>query len=86
MGEVIFRDAFGNLITNVSALRLAPSPPESWTVEIAGETIDGLIRTYGDKPAGTVVALVGSSGWLHWPDCLSRNPVAYSSTRHLWLR
>ncbi len=64
VGEVIFRDAFGNLITNVSASRLAPTSPENWSIEIAGETIDGLIRTYGDKPPGTVVALVGSSGWV----------------------
>ena len=64
VGEVIFRDAFGNLITNVSASRLAPTSPENWSIEIAGETIDGLNRTYGDKPPGTIVAVVGSCGWV----------------------
>jgi S-adenosyl-L-methionine hydrolase (adenosine-forming) len=64
VGEVIFRDAFGNLITNVSAARLSAAAPEAWSVEIAGETINGLIRTYGDKPPGTIVALAGSSGWV----------------------
>ena len=64
VGEVIFRDAFGNLITNVSASRLAADPAESWRVEIAGETIVGLIRTYGDRPPGSIVALAGSSGWI----------------------
>ena len=64
VGEVIFRDAFGNLITNVSASRLAPTSPENWSIEIAGETIDGLHRTYGDKPPGTIVAVVGSCGWV----------------------
>ena len=64
VGEVIFRDAFGNLITNVSASRLAPHPPENWTVEIAGETIEGMSKTYGDKPPGAVVAVVGSCGWV----------------------
>jgi len=63
-GEVIFRDAFGNLITNVSASRLAHTAPEAWTIEIAGETIHGMSRTYGDRPAGTIVALAGSSGWI----------------------
>lgn len=64
VGEVIYRDAFGNLITNVSASRLAHAPAESWSIEIAGETIHGLIRTYGDRPSGTIVALEGSSGWI----------------------
>ena len=36
VGEVIFRDAFGNLITNIAAERLAVRPPEAWTVEVAG--------------------------------------------------
>ena len=52
VGEVIFRDAFGNLITNVAADRLAGAPPDGWSVEIAGERIDGLVRTYGDHPDG----------------------------------
>lgn len=64
VGEVIFRDAFGNLITNVPASRLAHLPPEMWCIEIAGHTIHGLNRTYGDQPAGTVVALACSSGWI----------------------
>ncbi|HWE36866.1 MAG TPA: SAM-dependent chlorinase/fluorinase [Isosphaeraceae bacterium] len=63
-GEVIFRDAFGNLITNISADRIAQQPPDSWTIEIAGERIDGLSRTYGDHPQGSLIALVGSSGWV----------------------
>jgi len=64
LGEVIFRDAFGNLITNVPADRLAGVPPDGWAVEIAGERIEGLTRTYGDRPPGTLVALAGSSGWI----------------------
>ena len=64
VGEVIFRDVFGNLITNIAADRLAGLPPEGWTVEVAGDRIDGLGRTYGDRPTGTLVALVGGTGWL----------------------
>jgi S-adenosylmethionine hydrolase len=63
-GEVIFRDAFGNLITNVSADRIAHLPADSWTIEIAGQRIHGLSRTYGDHPQGSLLALVGSSGWV----------------------
>jgi S-adenosyl-L-methionine hydrolase (adenosine-forming) len=64
VGEVLFRDAFGNLITNIPADRLANAPPEAWTVEISGERIQGLTRTYGESPTGSLVALVGGTGWL----------------------
>jgi S-adenosyl-L-methionine hydrolase (adenosine-forming) len=64
LGEVIFRDTFGNLITNVNASHLAGRGLESWIVEIAGERIDGLSRTYGDQATGTLMALPGSSGWI----------------------
>lgn len=64
VGEVIFRDAFGNLITNVTAEQLADHPPEDWRIEVAGNRIDGLVRTYAERPSGSLVALVGSSGWV----------------------
>jgi S-adenosyl-L-methionine hydrolase (adenosine-forming) len=64
VGEVIFRDTFGNLITNIHGDRLRDAPPDSYEVEIAGERIRGLVRTYGERPAGTLVALLSSSGWL----------------------
>jgi S-adenosylmethionine hydrolase len=59
LGRVIYRDHFGNLITNVDADMLAG---RTWQVEIAGTTIHGLIRTYGDQRPGSLVALLGSSG------------------------
>ena len=64
VGEVIFRDAFGNLITNINADQLADVPRSAWEIEIAGERIDGILRTYGDRPTGTLIALIGSSGWV----------------------
>jgi S-adenosylmethionine hydrolase len=64
VGEVIFRDAFGNLITNVAAERLGPEPSTGWTVEVSGVKVEGLTRAYGDHPTGTLIALVGSTGWL----------------------
>jgi S-adenosylmethionine hydrolase len=64
VGEVIFRDAFGNLITNVNADHLGDSPRDAWEIELAGARIDGILRTYADRPAGTMIALIGSSGWV----------------------
>ena len=64
MGEVIFRDNFGNLITNVNSSHLAGHPAGEWTVELAGERIEGLSRTYGERPTGSLIALAGSSGWI----------------------
>jgi len=64
VGEVIYRDAFGNLITNIDADRLADTPRDAWVIEIAGERIEGILRTYGDRVSGTLIALVGSSGWV----------------------
>jgi len=64
VGEVIFRDAFGNLITNISADHLANTPGPSWAIEIAGERIEGILRTYGDRPSGMLIALVSSTGWV----------------------
>jgi S-adenosylmethionine hydrolase len=64
VGEVIYRDAFGNLITNINAEHLSGTPQDSWSIEIAGEHIEGILRTYGDRSTGTLIALVGSSGWV----------------------
>jgi S-adenosyl-L-methionine hydrolase (adenosine-forming) len=64
LGEVIFKDTFGNLMTNIHGDRLAGAPADSYEVEIAGERIRGIVRTYGDRPTGTLIALLGSSGWV----------------------
>ena len=50
VGEVIFRDAFGNLITNVNVEHLADVPRDNWEIEIANERIDGILRTYATGP------------------------------------
>ena len=65
VGEVIFRDTFGNLITNVPAPMLEDAPAEAWEVEVAGHRIDGPEpQPTAHHPPGTLVSLVGSSGWL----------------------
>ena len=62
-GEVtlIFQH-FGNLITNIHRDDL-----EDWTqvrIRLCGAEIDGLVRTFGDRQPGTLIALFGSSGHL----------------------
>lgn len=63
-GEVIFRDAFGNLITNIAAQHMAGRPLDEWSVELAGTRVEQILRTYGEAAPGSLVALFGSSGWL----------------------
>ncbi len=64
VGEIIFRDAFGNLVTNVQGTQLSGSSPESWTIEIAGQKIRGLVQAYADRSPDDLIALVGSTGWV----------------------
>ena len=59
LGEVVFRDHYGNLVTNVPASSLIGP---GWGLEITGHVIPSLVGTYGDRPPGTLVALEGSSG------------------------
>jgi S-adenosylmethionine hydrolase len=62
-GEVtlIFQH-FGNLITNIHRDDLG-----DWSqvlIRLCGVEIDGLVRTFGDRQPGTLIALFGSSGHL----------------------
>ena len=62
-GEVtlIFQH-FGNLITNIHRDDLS-----DWShvvIRLAGVEIEGLVRTFGDREPGTLIALFGSSGHL----------------------
>jgi S-adenosylmethionine hydrolase len=88
VGEVIFRDTFGNLVTNLSAERIAALPRDAWTLELAGNRIEGLVQTYGERSPGSLVALVGSSGWIEIAvvngDAASQLTVGPGTT--VWLR
>lgn len=64
IGEVIFRDSFGNLITNIHSDWFGEVPRDGWIVEVAGSRVEGLGLTYAERPPGSLVALVGSSGWV----------------------
>lgn len=64
-GEVIHIDRFGNAITNVDRLILERlSSPGSWTVQVKDQLTCRIVLTYGDDAPGTLMALVGSSGYL----------------------
>ena len=74
IGEVIYTDHFGNLITNISAARLnnLANGKGAVAVEIGTRRIVGISRTFhdialdsGDQLDGLpLVALVGSNGYL----------------------
>lgn len=67
-GQVIFADAFGNLVTDITADILdhigAIAGNPSVSVTIAGHTITGLSRTFHDPPGNGLRALIGSHGRL----------------------
>jgi hypothetical protein len=63
--EITYIDRFGNLVTNLRPFQ-AQQVPKSLSdlrVVIKGQTIP-FHHTYADVPAGELVALVGSSGYL----------------------
>jgi S-adenosyl-L-methionine hydrolase (adenosine-forming) len=62
IGEVIHIDHFGNISTNIRSEHLG-HPPEV-RVRILENIIDGLVNTFGDRPAGSIIALYGSTGNL----------------------
>jgi S-adenosylmethionine hydrolase len=61
VGEVIHIDHFGNISTNIGEQHL--SSPDVW-VRIGGVVLDGLVRTFGERKPGDLVALFGSTGNL----------------------
>ena len=64
-GRVLEIDSFGNLVTNIKAEMLGNRPTDERACIICNiyETW-GIYRTYADRPQGTLVALIGSSGRL----------------------
>jgi hypothetical protein len=66
--RVMFVDHFGNALTNLTGQDLSdafPTVPETrLQVMVAGRELQGLARAYGDAKAGTLLAILGSSGRL----------------------
>ncbi|MEK7312037.1 MAG: SAM hydroxide adenosyltransferase, partial [Chloroflexota bacterium] len=61
-GEVIHNDHFGNIATNIRADDL--SGIGNVDVRLRGTEIKGLVRTFGDRAPGELVALINSVGEL----------------------
>ncbi len=60
--QVITIDHFGNVNTNLSQRDL--SDPQNLRVRIAGREIHGLVKTFGDRSPGELVALIDSDNSL----------------------
>lgn len=58
-GEVVHVDHFGNLTTSIRREHLGEN--STVTIHIAGVIIHGMVRTFGERPPGELVALYGSS-------------------------
>ncbi len=58
-GQILEIDTFGNLSTNISENDLQPLGQVS--VVVAGTRIEGMVKTFGDRPAGSLIALIGTS-------------------------
>jgi S-adenosyl-L-methionine hydrolase (adenosine-forming) len=61
-GEVLYIDAFGNLATNIRVEHLAKE--EKTHIIIAGQTVSGLLNTFGEGKQGDLVAIIDSSGYV----------------------
>ena len=58
VGEIVYVDRFGTLVTNLSPELVPPYA----VLEVEGLEIGPLRRTFGDVPTGGLVAYVGSGG------------------------
>jgi len=65
-GEVIHIDHFGNLGSNIRVEDLgeAMEHKEKIIVRINGSEIKGMVNTFGERPVGELIALLGSTGNL----------------------
>jgi S-adenosyl-L-methionine hydrolase (adenosine-forming) len=61
-GEVIHVDHFGNIATNVHREHI--SEADDVTVHIGNVEVHGLVKTFGERPVGELIALFGSTGSL----------------------
>jgi S-adenosyl-L-methionine hydrolase (adenosine-forming) len=65
-GEVMHIDHFGNISTNIRVEHLheAMKQKENIIVRLSGQEIHGMVNTFGERPVGELIALIGSTGNL----------------------
>ena len=63
---MIHLDHFGNIASNIRVENLSEviQQKENIIVQLNGIVINGMVDTFGERPAGEVVALLGSTGNL----------------------
>ncbi len=62
IGQVIHIDHFGNLATNLNGSHIKMM--KEVIIKFKGEQIMGIVSTFGDRPSGSIIALLDSSGSL----------------------
>lgn len=62
IGHIIHIDHFGNIETNFLAHHIDPA--KEVIIRLEGETITGLVSTFGDRPPGNLISFFDSSGSL----------------------
>jgi S-adenosylmethionine hydrolase len=62
VGEVVYIDHFGNIATNIHRNDLAGLGQVD--VRLCGVTIEGMVRTFGERRAGELIALYSSNDYL----------------------
>jgi len=64
-GEIIYIDRFGNLVTSIRVQDIPEDNfPDKVVIRIGKWIIRGISRTYGDASPGSLIALIGSYGYL----------------------
>jgi S-adenosylmethionine hydrolase len=61
-GEVVFVDDFGNLLTNLPGDQLLAWSDRPVRIKVGDHEVPRRVRTYGEAPPGTLVALISSAG------------------------
>jgi S-adenosylmethionine hydrolase len=64
IGEVIFIDGFGNLLTNIPGTEFAHHGDHPFQLMIGDQVVTRRVRAYGEAEAGTAVALISSMDLL----------------------
>lgn len=86
VGQVLWADHFGNLITNINQEALLPflSSP-ALAVVIGSVTIPEILQTYSQGRPGQMMALIGSSGYLEIASNLDRasEKLGFQPTREM---
>ncbi len=64
VGEIMWADAFGNLITNIDESHLPADKRDQCFVEVGAHRIECIHRYYAEVSQGELLALIGSGGRL----------------------